>query len=132
MLHEWLRDYRQIEDDISYLEFELDRYKKELKRWVSGDLKNVKLQHDSLGSRVEDNIEKVKKDLAFKRKQKNDLIKLVRKFNGLENKILIMKYIDGMTLETISEELHYSPSYIYKKHTEIIKRIKLAEQLNTS
>ncbi len=40
-----------------------------------------------------------------------------------------MKYVDGMTLEEIAEDMNYSSSYIYKKHAEILRRIKFAEEL---
>ncbi|PEP49720.1 transcriptional regulator [Bacillus pseudomycoides] len=53
------------------------------------------------------------------------------KFKGLENKILKMKYIDGMKLERIAEELNYSPSYINLKHAEIMRRIKFVERLKS-
>lgn len=42
MLYEWLRDYRKLEDEIAYLEFNLERSENELRRWVSGDLTGVK------------------------------------------------------------------------------------------
>lgn len=131
-MYNWLKDYQRLEEQISYLEFKLDDTERELKRWVEGDLQNVKLQHDSLGAKVEENIEKIKDQLQEKMDQRQKLVDLVTKFKGLENKILVMKYIEGMKLETIAEELNYSPSHIYKKHTEIIKRIKFAEELHTS
>ena len=132
VLYEWLKDYQRLEEEISYLEFKLDDTKRELKRWVEGDLQNVKLQHDSLGAKVEENIEKIETELKEKKEQREKLIELVKKFKGLENKILVMKYIEGMKLEAIAEKLNYSASHIYKKHTEIIKRIKFADEMNTS
>lgn len=35
-----------------------------------------------------------------------------------------MKYVDGMTLEQIAFELHYSTGYIRRKHAEIRKIVK--------
>ena len=132
MLYEWLRDYQQLIQDIEYLDYKLERSEIELKRWVSGDLANVKLQHDSLGAKVEDVIEKIKSEITFKMEEKQKLESLVSKFKGLDNKILKMKYIDGMTLEEIAESLNYSSSYIYKKHAQIMKMIKFADSLNLS
>lgn len=131
-MYEWLRDYQKLEEEIAYLEYNLEQTERELKRWVSGDLYGVKLQQDSLGAKVEDNIERIKNDLAFKIEQRDNLINLVNNFKGLENKILKMKYIDGMTLDNIAYELGYSTSHIYKKHAEVIKRIKFAETINLS
>jgi DNA-directed RNA polymerase specialized sigma subunit len=131
MLYDWLRDYQKLEEDIIYLEFNLEQTERELKRWVEGDLSDVRLTQDSLGSKVEENIEKIKNDLAFKREQKLNLVQLVEKFKGLDNKILKMKYVDGMTLDNIAHDLGYSTSHIYKKHAEIVRMIKFADSFVT-
>lgn len=126
-MYEWLRDYQKLEEEISYLEFNLDQTERELKRWTSGDLSKVKLQHDSLGAKVEDQLQQIKKDITFKREQKNKLIELVGTFKGLDHKILKLKYVDGMTLEQIAEALNYSISHIRKKHAELVRTIKFVE-----
>lgn len=131
-LYEWLKDYQRLEEEISYLEFNLEQTKRELKRWeLGGDLSGIQLQPDSLGARVEDNIDRIQNELAFKREQKLNLIQLVEKFKGLDNKILKMKYVDGMTLDNIAHDLGYSTSHIYKKHAEIIRMIKFADSFVT-
>lgn len=132
LLYEWLRDYQKLEEEITYLEFQVEQTERELKRWVEGDLAKIKLQHDSLGAQVEDNLKNLKDELSFKKEQINRMIQLVKRFKGLENRILTMKYIDQMTLEQIAEELNYSSSYIYKKHAEIVRMIKFADSLNLS
>jgi DNA-directed RNA polymerase specialized sigma subunit len=129
-LYEWLKEYQRLEDEIAFLEFNLEQTERELKRWVEGDLAKIKLQHDSDGAKVEENIEKIKRELEIKREQKLKLVRLIETFKGLDHKILKMKYVDGMTLENIAYDLGYSPSYIYKKHAEIVKRIKFAELLS--
>lgn len=50
------------------------------------------------------------RELTYKKEQLQQLVDLVSKFRGLENKILKLKYIDGMTLEGIGIKLKYSPS----------------------
>ncbi|PGE86635.1 hypothetical protein COM55_07700 [Bacillus pseudomycoides] len=125
----WLKDYQKLEEDIAYLEYNLEQTEAELKRWISGDLQDVRLTQDSQGAKVEEVIERIKKELVVKQEQMRNLIYLVSKFKGLENQILKKKYMDGMTLEEIAENMNYSSSYIYKKHAEIIKRIKFAEEL---
>lgn len=129
-LYEWLKDYQKLTEEIAYLEFNLEQTEKELKRWVYGDLSKVKLTADSDGAKVEENLERIKNELDFKKEQLDKLIKLVDTFKGLDHKILKMKYIDGLTLEEIAEELNYSSSYIYKKHAEIMRMIKFAEKLS--
>lgn len=127
MLYEWLKDYRQLLNDIEYLHFQLEQNEIELKRWVSGDLFNVRLNEKSIASGLEETIQKIKEEILFKKKQKNKLIQLVSTFKGLDNRILKMKYIDSMTLENIAEELNYSASHIRKRHADLIRTIKFVE-----
>lgn len=128
-LFDWLKDYQKLEERIAYLDYNLDKTKAELKRWVSGDLREVRLTAESEGAKVEERIEAIEYELAHKMNEMHNLLVLINKFKGLENRVLKMKYVDGMTLEEIAEDMNYSSSYIYKKHAEIIKRIKFAEKL---
>ncbi|TXR98723.1 hypothetical protein DN390_16390 [Bacillus sp. SH7-1] len=128
-MFDWLKDYQNLEEDIEYLVYNLDKTKAELKRWISGDLREVRLTAESEGAKVEERIEAIEYELAHKMNAMHDLLELISKFKGLENKVLKMKYVDGMTLEEIAEDMNYSSSYIYKKHAEIIKRLKFAEEL---
>jgi len=128
MLYEWLKDYQKLEEEIAYLEFNLEQTERELKRWIEGDLSKIKLQHDSLGAKVEDQIERIKKELKLKIEQRNKLIELVGTFKGLDNKILKMKYIDGLTLEEIAEILNYSISHVRKRHAELMRTIKFVNE----
>ncbi|MFD2911324.1 sigma-70 family RNA polymerase sigma factor [Jeotgalibacillus terrae] len=123
-MFEWLKDYQKLEDEIAFLEFNLERSELELKRWVEGDLSNVKLAADSNGARLEEVIEQIKNELECKQEDMKSLLQLIDSFRGLEHQILKLKYVDGMTLETIAHDLGYSSSHIYKKHAEVIKRIK--------
>lgn len=50
MYYEWLKNYQELEDKIVDIEFNLERSKKELKRWVQGDLTKVKLTSESRSS----------------------------------------------------------------------------------
>ncbi|PEF63178.1 hypothetical protein [Bacillus cereus] len=125
----WLKEYQRLEEEIAYLEYNLDKTKAELKRWIHGDLQDVRLTVGSEGAKVEERIEAIEYELAYKMNAMQDVLKLINRFKGLENKMLKMKYVDGITLEEIAESMNYSSSYIYKKHAEIIKRIKFAEEL---
>ncbi|MEW4070228.1 hypothetical protein ABEY48_15125 [Bacillus mycoides] len=124
----WLKEYQRLEEEIAYLEYNLDKTKAELKRWVSGDLREVRLTAESEGAKVEERIEAIEYELAHKMNDMYKLKKLISRFRGLDNKILKMKYVDGMTLEQIAEEISYSSSHIKKKHAEIVRLIKFVER----
>ncbi len=128
-LFDWLKDYQKLEERIAYLDYNLDKTKAELKRWVSGDLRNVSLAQDSQGAKVEEHIEAIEYELAHKMNDMYDLKDLISTFKGLENQILYGKYVQGKTLEYLAVEYGYSRSYIYQKHAEIMRRIKFAEEL---
>lgn len=127
-LFNWLRDYQKLEEDIAYLEYSLDKTKAELRRWVSGDLREVRLTAESEGAKVENRIETIEYELANKMNDMYKLEKLISKFRGLENQILKLKYVDGMTLEEIAEAINYSSSHIKKKHAELVRLIKFVER----
>ena len=126
-MFEWLKDYKKLEEEIAYLEYDLDKSKAELKRWISGDLQNVRLTAESEGAKVEGRIEAIEYELAYKMNEEYDLRLLINKFTGLDHQILKMKYVDGMTLEQIAFELHYSTGYIRRKHAEIRKIVKFLD-----
>ncbi|MCQ6529854.1 hypothetical protein [Bacillus mycoides] len=126
---DWLKDYHKLEDEIIYLENDLDRSKKELKRWVYGDLQEVRLTAESEGAKLEGHIAVREHDLAHKMNDMYDLKNVIQSFKGLEHKIMYGKYVEGMTLERIAEELSYSPRYIYNKHAQIKRMIEYAQNL---
>ncbi|HGH7178532.1 TPA: hypothetical protein ACJMKL_000672 [Bacillus luti] len=128
-MFDWLKDYQKLEERIAYLDYNLDKTKAELKRWVSGDLREVRLTAESEGAKVEERIEAIEYELAHKMNDICDLKDLISTFKGLENQILYGKYVQGKTLEYLSVEFGYSRSYIYQKHAEIMRRIKFAEEL---
>lgn len=132
MLYEWLLDYRKLSDEIDYLDYQLDREKRELKRWTSGDLMNVKLHEQSIASGLEDRIEAMEIELAHKINDLHDAKKLISTFKGLENQILYYRYVEGKTLINIADELGFSPNYIYNKHAEIMKRLDFAYKISST
>jgi DNA-directed RNA polymerase specialized sigma subunit len=126
-LYKWLKNYKDLLEQIEYLEFDLETTELELKRWEGGNLSHVSLVKESKGSKVEEKIKQIKDELDIKRNTVNKLVELISKFEGLENKILKMKYVDGMTLERIGEELNYSAGHIEKKHAAIMRMIRFAD-----
>ncbi|MGG4462620.1 hypothetical protein ABEO79_00175 [Micromonospora provocatoris] len=131
-MYEWLKDYQRLEDEIAYLEFNLEQTERELKRWINGDLADIKLQASSDGAKVEERIERIKKEIKIKKDQQNSIIKLVSTFRGIEHEILKLKYVEGKTLEEIAETSIYSESHIKKKHAELVRTIKFVERYNGS
>lgn len=130
MKFDWLKDYIDIEREIASLELNLERSRKELHRWVEGDLAKYKLTENSIASNLEEKIEVIEIELAHKLNDQKDILSVVDKFDTLENKILIGKYIEAKTFEEIAEEHQYSTQYIYNKHAQIRKTFKLLELLN--
>lgn len=128
-MFEWLKDFRELQNDITRLENNLDRNKKELRRWVSGDLAKYKLTTESHGAQLEEIIEAIEYELAHKMNDIQDMKRMISAFEGLENKIVYMKHVEGMTLEKIAIELQYSAQYIYNKHAQIRRMMKFAQKI---
>ncbi|MGH1274431.1 hypothetical protein ACQVWA_13365 [Bacillus cereus] len=124
----WLRVYQELEQDIAYLDYNLDKTKAELKRWVSGDLRDVRLTAESEGAKVEERIEAIEYELAYKMNDMYKLKKLINTFKGLEHKIAYLKYVEGMTLEKVAEELNYSSQYIYNKHAAMREKVEYSSK----
>lgn len=123
-MYEWLKGYQELEDKISFYEDNLLRSKRELKRWVEGDLAKVKLTAESDGAKLEDCIRIIEHELAHKMNDLYSLRTLVKSFKSLEQKILYGKYVEGKTLEKIAEELNYGTGWITKKHAAIKKKMR--------
>lgn len=124
----WLKVYQELEQDITYLDYNLDKTKAELKRWVSGDLREVRLTAESEGAKVEERIEAIEYELAHKMNDMYKLKKLINTFKGLEHKIAYLKYVEGMTLEKVADELNYSPQYIYNKHAAMREKVEYSNR----
>ncbi|QTD43252.1 hypothetical protein [Sporosarcina sp. Te-1] len=123
-MYEWLNDYRELEDEVLLLDLKLERSKRELKRWTSGDLMKVKLTAESNGAKLEDIIASIEYELAHKMNDLYDVKKLIGTFKGLDNQILYGKYVEGKALIDVAFELGKSPNYIYNKHAQIMRTIE--------
>lgn len=102
----------------------MERSKRELKRWTSGDLAKVKLHPEAKGARLEEVIASIEYEIAHKMNDLHDAAKLIATFSGLDNRILYLKYVEGKSLEEVASELNYSYSHISKKHAELTRTIK--------
>ena len=131
MQFKWLEDYQKLEDHLVYLKWNLNKSKLELIRWVEGDLVNVRLEKNSRSSSLEENIEEMEGEIVILEQQKEEMVAIVASFKGLDNDIVRMKYVEGCSLEIISEEVGYSASYIRQRHAEIRKTLQFLDQYQT-
>lgn len=123
MRFQWLKDYQELDEQILYLKWNLNKSKLELDRWVNGDLADVHLEKNSRSSSLEENIRKIENEIGLLEKEKTELLELIDTFKGVDNQIVKMKYVDGICLEDIADEIGYSVSYVRKRHTEIKKAL---------
>lgn len=60
-------------------------------------------------------------------KERDEIVQMVDKFKGLDQQILKLKYIDGLTLESIADETGYTYQYIRSRHAEIMRIIRFSK-----
>lgn len=129
MSFQWLIDYNELAEEVARIDYKLDREKRELKRWVEGDLQDVRLTNESIAAKIEERIEKMEWELAHKMNDLYKLDNLIATFKGLDNRIVYKRYVECKSLIEIAEELSYSYSYIKSKHAEIVRMINFAEKV---
>lgn len=123
--YQWLQEYQKLEEEIEILKWKIRKSEMELERWYDPrDLGKVKITNESNASHLEENIKRDQAFLGEKELAMEALMIMIERFKGLDNQILKMKHIDGMTLKDISIELDYSYSYIMSRHAQIVKQIK--------
>ena len=120
-----------LKEEIETIQWKIRKCESELDRWlVGGDLSSVRITSGSRSSRLEEEIQDLNDYLEALVASEKRLIKMVSRFKGLDNKIIKMKYIDGMALKEIAQELNYSYQYIVNKHSAIVSTIKFIEDMN--
>lgn len=127
-MFEWIKDYRELKSEIDYLEHKLEGTEEEYRRWASGDLSGIKLNEKSKAAKLEEDIKSIKEEIYNKKTRKEKLIRLVDTFPGLDNQIVKLKYIDGLTLAKIAEKTGYSESHIRNRHSAIVRTMKFVEK----
>nr|WP_245329607.1 sigma-70 family RNA polymerase sigma factor [Enterococcus alcedinis] len=105
---------------------------KELYRWSNytsgedGDL--AKHQNFITALRKQARLKDVIRDLSNRieqlEKERKEIVELIGKFTGLNQQILKLKYVEGLTLESIADETGYAYQYIKNKHAELMRIIK--------
>lgn len=76
---------------------------------------------------AEENITQIENEIELLEEQQKEMLVIIQSFKGVENEIVRMKYIEGLTLEEIVEETGYSDSYIRKKHAEIRSKLQFID-----
>lgn len=109
---------------------------KELARWSNyvdndGDLAKHQTFLTSLEkqARLKEEICNLNQRVEKLAKERNEIIQMVDKFQGLDQQILKLKYIDGLTLEAIADETDYSYQYIKNKHAELMRMIRFSKKV---
>lgn len=125
---QWLKKYQELEEQILFMKWNLNKSKLELDRWVHGDLSNVRLEKNSRSSHLEESIATIEQELEMLENEKIELLELIDSFSGADNQIVKLKYIDEMDVYDIAEATGYSVSYIRKRHTEIRKTLSFVDE----
>lgn len=128
MRFQWLKNYQDLEEQILFMKWNLNKSRLELDRWVNGDLANVRLEKNSRSSSLEENIRIIENELELLEKEKTELMELINSFSGADVQIVKLRYIDDMDVYDIADETGYSVSYIRKRHTEIRKTLSFVDE----
>lgn len=121
-MYDWLVGLENIESEIAYAEWKLEKNKEELERWCDPeDLGQYRLTRLSKGARIEEFIQRNERELAFKMNLKYDLVKIIYTFKGLDQEIMRMKHVEGKSLKEIASELGYDYQHIRRRHSKILK-----------
>ena len=77
MRFQWLKDYQELDEQILYLKWNLNKSKLELNRWVNGDLADVRIEKNSRSASLEENIQKIENELELLIEQKEEMLLLI-------------------------------------------------------
>lgn len=128
MRFQWLKDYQELDEQILYLKWNLNKSKLELNRWVYGDLADVRIEKNSRSSMLEENIQKIENEIEILEEQRQEMLAIINSFKGIDNEIIRKKYVEGCSLEIIAEEIGYSASYVRQRHAEIRKTLSFLDE----
>lgn len=135
-IYEWVTTLIAIDQELYELQLALDLNEKELHRWQNysnndGDL--AKHQTFLTALQKQARLKEVIESLATReeqlKQQRQDIIDTIEKFQGLDQRILKMKYVEGMKLESIAEETGYTYQYIRSRHADIMKMIRFSKNV---
>ncbi|MDT2595621.1 sigma-70 family RNA polymerase sigma factor [Enterococcus pseudoavium] len=123
-----------IDQELFDLNLCLQLNEKELARWsnyadTDGDLAKHQTFLTSLEkqARLKEEIIDLNQRIERLEKERDEIVQMVDKFKGLDQQILKLKYIDGLTLEAIADETGYTYQYIRSRHAEIMRIIRFSK-----
>lgn len=125
----WLKDYQNLYDELTLWKWRYRKALAEAVRMADGDLATVSFTAKSRSSKVDDEIERCRKNVHALQAEQKSLMELVDSFHGIDNDILRLKYIDGLSLEEIAEKLDYSEDTIKKRHAELHRRLDFLDSI---
>lgn len=128
--YEWLLQYRDLHDDIQYWQWRYRKVMSEAERQSDGDLAKVRYNARSKGAHIQDEIDDCRNNLHACEQERDELLELVNTFEGIDNQILRLKYIEGKTLAEIADVLPYSESTIRIKHAELHRTLDFLDHFN--
>ncbi|HAP9381019.1 hypothetical protein [Enterococcus faecium] len=128
MRFQWLKDYQELDEQILYLKWNLNKSKLELNRWVNGDLADVRIEKNSRSASLEENIQKIENEIEILEEQRKEMLAIINSFKGIDNEIIRKKYVEGCSLEIIAEEIGYSASYVRQRHADIRKTLDFLDE----
>lgn len=135
-IYEWVTTLMAIDQELYELQLALDLNEAELHRWQNysnndGDLAKHHTFLTALQkqARLKEVIESLATREEELKKQRQDIIDTIEKFQGLDQRILKMKYVEGLTLESVAEETGYTYQYIRSRHADIMKMIRFSKNV---
>ncbi|WP_143352929.1 hypothetical protein [Enterococcus villorum] len=128
MKFKWLKDYRELDEQIFYLKWSLNKSELELARWIEGDLSTLCLKDNGRVPSLKEKIQNTRQEINLLDEQKKEMLAILETFKGIDNQIVKMKYIDGMKLEDIAEKIDYTVSYVRQRHAGIRKTLKFLDE----
>ncbi|EKH2150996.1 sigma-70 family RNA polymerase sigma factor [Staphylococcus pseudintermedius] len=130
---ELIEMYRKNELEIKSLKLRMEICIDEIENWGAYNANNDKAKlgkkHDFLTrikqtDNVIDEFNVIIERLQTLKSRQKKIREVIDDFDGLEHKILKLKFIDGYKIAEIANQLGYSEQYIRNKHSELMKRIE--------
>lgn len=78
MRFQWLKDYQDLEEQLLYLKWNLNKSKLELIRWTTGDLSKVRIEKNSRSSLLEENITQIENEIELLEEQQKEMLVIIQ------------------------------------------------------
>lgn len=135
-IYEWVNTLLAIDIELEELQISITLNSNELERWENYSFKDgdlAKQQTFLTALQKQARLKEVISSLVSRREQleqqRKEIVDTIEKFKGLEQRILKMKYVEGMKLEAIAESTGYSYQYIKNKHAEMMRIIRFSKKV---